>query len=314
MIPRQYRPYQDTPRVSQFLTSIYPSVDRHSNWLRARWEYMIYSVQDGLEDHLAPIGIWEAEDQIVAMVSFEGSLGEAYFHAHPAFSYLKSSMVSYAEGALCREADGRRWLTLYVSEFDHELEAAAAVAGYLKGEDDPQVTMELDIAPHSLAYALPKGYRMTDRVESNDLRRINRVLWRGFNHEGPPPEKYVAGRADVEKAPLYRADLVVMVEAPDGQFASYCGIWCDAAIPVAYVEPVATDPDYRRKGLGKAAVLEGIRRARELGVTRAIVGSGQEFYRAIGFRRLFAYYPWQKEWQSGSRPGFGLSTRDRFKD
>jgi hypothetical protein len=27
------------------------------------------------------------------------------------------------------------------------------------------------------------------------------------------------------------------------------------------------------------------------------------YYSPIGFRRVFAYYPWQKEWQSGSRPG-----------
>ena len=126
--------------------------------------------------------------------------------------------------------------------------------------------------------------------------RINRVLWRGFNHEGPPPEKHVAGRADVEKAPLYRRDLVVMVEAPGGDLVSYCGIWYEAANRVAYVEPVATDPDYRRRGLGRAAVLEAIRRAKALGATRAIVISGQPFYRALGFDRVFAYYPWTKEW------------------
>lgn len=33
-----------------------------------------------------------------------------------------------------------------------------------------------------------------------------------------------------------------------------------------------------------------------LGAMRAIVNSGLEFYRAIGFRPLFACYPWHKEW------------------
>jgi GNAT superfamily N-acetyltransferase len=296
VISRQYRPHLDKPKVSQFLASICASVDRKSNWLRARWEYMIYSVQSGLEHDLTPIGIWEVGEEMVAMVNLEDTLGEVYFQVHPAYDHLKREMLSYAEGALCKVEDGKRRLTLYVSEFDHELEEIAAAAGYLKAEDDPQVTSEFDIAAHPLTYSLPDGYRMTDRVESNDLRRINRVLWRGFSHEGPPPEKHVAGRADVEKAPLYRADSVVMVEAPDRNFASYCGIWYEAAIQLAYVEPVATDPDCRRKGLGKAAVLEGIKRAKELGATRAIVGSGLEFYRAIGFRRMFAYYPWQKEW------------------
>lgn len=95
---------------------------------------------------------------------------------------------------------------------------------------------------------------------------------------------------------MFRGDLVVMVEAPSGDLVSYCGIWYEAANRVAYVEPVATDPDYRRRGLGRAAVLEAIRRAKALGATRAIVISGQPFYRALGFRQVFVYYPWAKEW------------------
>lgn len=54
-----------------------------------------------------------------------------------------------------------------------------------------------------------------------------------------------------------------------------------------YVEPVATDPDFRRMGLGKAAVLEGIRRCAEIGAEMAYVLSDQEFYKAIGFKKVF---------------------------
>jgi GNAT superfamily N-acetyltransferase len=44
-------------------------------------------------------------------------------------------------------------------------------------------------------------------------------------------------------------------------------------------ERVATDPDFRRMGLGMASVLESLRRAAELGAEVAWVGSGQEFYK-----------------------------------
>jgi len=86
------------------------------------------------------------------------------------------------------------------------------------------------------------------------------------------------------------------VEAPDGNFASFCGMWYDSTHRFAYVEPVATDPDYRRMGLGKAAVLEGIRRCKQLGATVAYVGSGQPFYEAMGFQKMFAAFMWVKEW------------------
>jgi predicted N-acetyltransferase YhbS len=87
-----------------------------------------------------------------------------------------------------------------------------------------------------------------------------------------------------------------MVRTPNGDLASYCGIWYAPANRLAYVEPVATDPDYRRRGLARAAVLEGIRRASLLGATRAIVGSGQPFYHAIGFRQIYTTYLWHKEY------------------
>ncbi|HBP38077.1 MAG TPA: GNAT family N-acetyltransferase, partial [Clostridiales bacterium] len=46
----------------------------------------------------------------------------------------------------------------------------------------------------------------------------------------------------------------------------------------------ATDPAYRKMGLGRAAVLEAIRRCGVLGARRAFVGSSQQFYYSIGFR------------------------------
>jgi predicted N-acetyltransferase YhbS len=57
---------------------------------------------------------------------------------------------------------------------------------------------------------------------------------------------------------------------------------------------VATDPDFRRLGLGKAAVLEGIRRCAELGAVEAFVGSNQPFYLALGFEVIFTSQCWVK--------------------
>jgi predicted N-acetyltransferase YhbS len=60
------------------------------------------------------------------------------------------------------------------------------------------------------------------------------------------------------------------------------------------VEPVATDPAYRRLGLGKAVVLEGLRRTIPLGAEVAWVGSEQEFYMALGFEQSYRATAWIK--------------------
>lgn len=56
---------------------------------------------------------------------------------------------------------------------------------------------------------------------------------------------------------------------------------------LASVEPMATDPDYRRMGLGTAAVLEDIRRCGAWGAVVAYVGSNQAFYLSMGFQVIY---------------------------
>ena len=292
-----YQPDRDAPKVSAFLARTYPPTDRNPNWLRVRWEYMVYAVQDGTEENLASFGIWESGSEIVGVANYENGPGEVYLQVHPDHTYLHAEMLSYAETTLSKDEEGGKSLTVWVNDFDGALQALVQERGYVRAEWDPQVVSRLDPAS-SLDYALPDGFQITDREECGDLRAINRVLWRGFNHEGPAPEQHAAGRADVEKAPLFRGDLTVMVRAPDGYQVSYCGMWYEEATGVAYVEPVATDPDYRRRGLGKAAVLEATRRARDLGAKRTIVNSGLAFYRALGFQQLFTIDPWHQKWSS----------------
>jgi predicted N-acetyltransferase YhbS len=141
---------------------------------------------------------------------------------------------------------------------------------------------------------LPGGFRLKSLQENNDLHKIHRVLWRGFDHEGEPSPDGMEGRRKMQSGFNFCKDLTIVVEAPDGQFVSYAGTWYEPINRYAYVEPVATDPDYRRRGLGRAAVLEGIRRCGALGATIAYVGSDLAFYRALGFVPIYTCQCWTK--------------------
>ena len=213
---RPYRPDQDETSVSVFLERTCPPTTQLPNWLRPRWEYMIYAVNDGNEQALAPFGLWHAGGQVVGVAHFEDGPGQAFLQVHPDHADLKPEMLAYSERALSRDEDGRRKLTLYVNAFDRDLEQLARASGFVQDTDWPEVTAQYDIERDFPAISLPDGFSLTDRCQNNDLHAINRVLWRGFNHQGPAPEQYVAGRADVERAPLYRPELTVMVQAPDG--------------------------------------------------------------------------------------------------
>ena len=123
--------------------------------------------------------------------------------------------------------------------------------GYHRLPDEDRGMLRYAIPAPFPPIRLPDGFRLQSLQEDNDLRKIDRVLWRGFNHPGEPPAGGEADRRKMQSVPRFRKDLNIVAVAPGGQFAAYAGLWFDPTNRLAYVEPVATDPDYRRLGLGK---------------------------------------------------------------
>ncbi|MCK4432857.1 MAG: GNAT family N-acetyltransferase, partial [Methanomicrobia archaeon] len=292
-----YRPKKDFSKVSKFLIDTYRP-GKVPNWLQPRWEYMIYHcvpTHNMTENDLEKIGIWKDSGKVVGVAHFEDRYGEVYFQVHPHFTYLKEEMLEYAENTLFgKSEDGKKSLTLFINDFDAEFETIAKRRGYAKDVQSPQYTSQYLITDPVPEITVLQGFSLKSLKEDNDLEKIHRVLWRGFNHPGEPPEEEMESHKDVQSAPNFKKELTIVAEAPNGNFVSYCGMWYEPVNKISYVEPVATDPDYLLMGLGKVVVLEAIRRTKELGSTVAYVGSGQKFYESIGFKKIFACYPWTK--------------------
>jgi predicted N-acetyltransferase YhbS len=244
---------------------------------------------------LNSIGVWTAHGEIVGVVHPEHRTGTVYVEIDPDYADLKGEMLRYAEANIRSTTGGVRSLRVFINDQDEAFQSLAAANGYAKsGESEP---MSHFVIPDPFpVISLPAGFRLKSLAEENDLRKVHRVLWRGFDHGDEPPLDGLEGRAFMQSAPNYRHDLNIVVEAPNGLFVSYCGMWYEPIHSIAYVEPVATDPDYRRRGLASAAVLEGVRRCGELGATVACVGSTRPFYRALGFQQVYNRSVWQRRW------------------
>jgi predicted N-acetyltransferase YhbS len=244
---------------------------------------------------LNSIGVWEAGGKIVGVVHPEHSMGTAYFEIDPAHDDLKEAMLKYAEEFLSILSEGVRRLRVYINDQDDDFQRVASGMGYVKADECEPMSHWVIPSPFP-PVSLSTGFRLKSLAEENDLRKVDRVLWRGFDHGDEPPKDGIKDREFMQSAPNFRKDLNIVVEAPDGDFVSYCGMWYEPVNAIAYVEPVATDPDYRRMGLGSAAVLEGIRRCGERGAKLACVGSTQPFYLSLGFRQVYNRFVWQREW------------------
>ena len=270
---------EDYSKLRDFLIKL----DSH-NYHFGRWDWMIthgYLDKDGL----SKIGLWEENGETVAAATYDCSLGKAYLLALKGYRHLGEEMLLYAKGALAK--DGK--FQVLILDGDMEMQDIADQNGFFPAQEK-ECDAIYPIDADKIRYTLPEGFTVTSMADTYDLCRYGQVLWKGFNHEANgegaflPSEEYMKELRFSFKRPNVNLDLKIAVVAPNGDFVSYCGMWQDTASESALVEPVATDPAYRKMGLGRAAVLEAVRRSGMLGAKRAFVGSSQQFYYNIGFR------------------------------
>jgi len=294
---RHYNDPEDYRLVDEFLIQHYQPANADGNWVEPAWEYMHH--HSSLDSSsLEKIGIWEKAGEIVAVAHYEWRLGEAYFQFHPAYRHLRQEMLDYAEQSLYGRSknDGRKFLCAYVNDNDEEFVSLVKVRGYEKDIEEARPVAEFEIPEPFPPISLPEGFRLKSLADDCDWAKVHRVLWRGFDHPGEPitTGEDIEDRKKMFDTPSARRDLKIVVEAPNGEFASLCGMFYEPTGQYAYVEPVATDPAYRRMGLGQAAVLEGIRRCGALGAAVAYVGSNQAFYLSMGFQVIYTSECWVK--------------------
>lgn len=293
-VVRPYNRRVDFGPVGDFLIRTYGQSGGFRNWFQPAWEYMhFHPLLD--TGSLHKIGIWEDDGRIVAVANHEHELGEVFLQIDRDYLFLKEDMIVYSEETLYREESGKPTVAFYLDEADEDMGTILTARGYRRSSRFRRDMTCFKIPGPFPRIDLAEGFELSDLERDDDLEKLHRVLHRGFNHPGEPPREELEDRRLMQSAPNYKKNLNVVVKAPDGCFASYCGIWFEPMSKFAYIEPVATDPVYRRLGLGKAVVLEAIRRCGELGATIAYVGSGQTFYMSIGFAYTQKAVMWFRE-------------------
>jgi GNAT superfamily N-acetyltransferase len=185
-------------------------------------------------------------------------------------------------------------LQILIPDGDYAFQRVAVSQGFRPTQSSDH-TLALDINALQ-PYCLPNGFFFVSLADNWTWYQYNRVMWRGFNHEGKADysDESISIRKQMLSSPMITPESVVAVVAPDGNYVSHCGAWYNPGDFHCYIEPVATDPEYRRMGLGKAVVLEAVKRCGLLGAKRAFVGSNQQFYYNIGFYPVHTDTWWER--------------------
>ncbi len=303
---RKYRREDDYWTIRQFLREVYLLNERREIcWPLYRWDYWRWHVNENLFrfELEAAVFLWETIEGRLAALLHPEAPGEAFLQIHPAFRSpeLIVEMISIAETQFAvKQADGSQRLTLWTHESATMQQDLLARRGYsVKGGPEYQRRRPMEVPLPAIHP--PAGYTIRALGGECELPARSWLSWKAF-HPNEPDEKYEGWEwyRNVQRAPLYRRDLDLVAIAPDGEMAAFSTLWFDDVTRTAAFEPVGTHPDHQRKGLGKAVMVEGLRRAARLGATLSVVSSYSEaagaLYASLGFTEYDLSLPWVKAW------------------
>ena len=255
--------------VHHFLTKAADSgFNEHFHW--GRFDWMLTSPSLDREKISRMAFFKDRNDKIAALALFDTFYEDGWYLLHADSNQdLFREMIQYVI-----EVDGNEAI-IHANELDKPLCDFLESKGFI-GQYSESV-LELSLIDQQLdTRTLPDGFKM---IYEPDEYKWRQVIWRGFHHDGEPeaPDKETA---EAQRR-LYDNAYIKVFAEKGGIYAAHCGVWYDGG-ETAYIEPVATIPEHREKGLGKAVVYEAVSIAAGRGAKRAVVLSEQAFYFRIG--------------------------------
>jgi len=302
MMRRKYQCEEDYWAIRAFLREVFLLNGRRElSWPLYRWDYWRWHVNENIFrfNLAAAVFLWETTDGRLAAVLHPDGPGEAFLQVHPAYrsAELEVEMMATAETQFATtQPDGGQRLTLWAHKHDGLRRDLLARRGYTLGKH-PEYQRRRSLDRPIPDFQLPAGYTVRALGDVTEHPARSWVSWRAF-HPDEPDAQYEGWTwyHNVQRAPLYRRDLDLVAVAPDGELAAFCTVWFDDVTRTAAFEPVGTHPDHQRRGLGRALMAEGLRRAARLGATLCTVGSYSEaagaLYASVGFTEYDLSEPW----------------------
>jgi GNAT superfamily N-acetyltransferase len=216
---------------------------------------------------------------------------------------IESDAMAWAEMRLAelRGRDTERWSGTLVSgtrQDDAKRIAFLEQHGFRCGAY-AEVNMLRSLDEPILQSAIPAGCQVRAVAGPGDVTdraAAQREVWHPWSVGRVSDDNYER----LMRLPGYDRDLDVVAVTPDGVIVAYVNCWIDPVNRIGDFGPVGARPAYRRQGLTRAALLEGLRRMRMRGMDRVCVSTGDSnmpairLYASIGFKVVNKYLEYVK--------------------
>lgn len=236
--------------------------------------------------------VWFDGENIVAFVFTENDPAQIFFSLRPGYEYLAGEMIQHAEKNMLYK-NGKQKFILFKGQ--NVLIDVVRRNGYQKVYEHTDMIYDFENNV-PLDYPLPSGFHFVDNKEIS-LEKQLICLWKGFDREekeGVWTSDHMDDGYILLSAPHLTPQYpVVIANDLSGEYVCYAGMWWTPQNHLAYMEPLATVPEYRHKGLASAALSELYRRMKPLGATH-MTGGANPFYAKIGYQPMIVWTEWEK--------------------
>lgn len=241
------------------------------------------------------VRLWFEGEQLAAWTWTNWNDGDFDLLIHPAYrgapqqeTVLGQSIADLSVFTRQQPRTGDEPLTVTVHADEDDTACTALLQSWGFSAKPMLINFAQDIRRPIPVPDVPEGFTFLERVQPEDAERRALAHRDAFQpHSKMTPEHY----RHFMTAPGYDPELDIALAAPDGQIVAFAMGWIDAANRLSEFEPVGTRYAFHRRGLGKAALLEGLRRLQARGVETALVSCSASvegnigFYQAAGFER-----------------------------
>jgi mycothiol synthase len=236
--------------------------------------------------------VWRDGDKVVgwSLLSPRYPAFDVYVQPDLRASIHHGEMLDWTEARmldLLHEERPEKLRMMWVWEDDEDLRTMLAYRHYgPSGDDMRYMTLSLAGKEKLPAPSLPQGFMVRSMRGQTDIAARVEAHRGAFSPSRMTEESY----RTVISAGQYDARSDMIVTTPDGRVASFALGWLDKENCIGEFEPVGTHPDFQKQGLGKAAILGGLKQMQSLGMTDAIVyveernAAAIALYASAGFR------------------------------
>jgi ribosomal protein S18 acetylase RimI-like enzyme len=250
-------------------------------------------------DYPNNVGLWvDAEGRLSAWAVMQTPFWTIDYACHPdADRSLHRQILAWADGRARRVLDtpsGRpSWfVNVFADQVERirDLEEAGFASQADVGDDSwSKVLMQRSAEVPVVDYDLPEGFVIRPLKGESEVEAYVELHCAVFESRNMTTE----WRSRTLRQPAHTPDLDLVAVSPDGRLAAFCVGWPSenpGGETTGQVEPLGVHANFREMGLGRAILIEGLRRLQLSGASRIYVETDNyrnaafELYESAGFR------------------------------